>query len=268
MDFNSPTILGRTGLPVGRLGVAAAYGAPAEAFELAFERGANYFYWGATRRGGMARAIRNLTKSGKRDELVVAVQSFSRWPWWVERSLRKGLKNLGLEYADVLLLGWYNTRVPERLLDRADRLKRLGLIRHLGVSGHNRPMFARLAADERFGLFHLRYNAAHRGAETEVFPLLGPKPEARPGIVSFTATRWGQLLQEKRMPQGQAPLTASDCYRFALTPDAVDVALTGPRTMAQMEEALKTLGLGPMNMQELARARLVGDHVRANSRRG
>ncbi|MFH2218623.1 MAG: hypothetical protein ABII68_03040 [Pseudomonadota bacterium] len=31
-------ILGRTGLDIGRLGLAASYGAPAEAFEEAFER--------------------------------------------------------------------------------------------------------------------------------------------------------------------------------------------------------------------------------------
>jgi hypothetical protein len=32
-------ILGRTGLKVGPLGLAASYGAPAEAFEEAFEKG-------------------------------------------------------------------------------------------------------------------------------------------------------------------------------------------------------------------------------------
>ena len=44
--------LGRTGLNVGRLGVAASYGAPAEAFEEAFERGCNYFYIGSGRHRG------------------------------------------------------------------------------------------------------------------------------------------------------------------------------------------------------------------------
>jgi hypothetical protein len=39
-------ILGATGLTVGPLGLAASYGAPAEAFEEAFESGCNYFYLG------------------------------------------------------------------------------------------------------------------------------------------------------------------------------------------------------------------------------
>jgi hypothetical protein len=33
--------LGQTGINVGRLGVSASYGAPAEAFEEAFEKGCN-----------------------------------------------------------------------------------------------------------------------------------------------------------------------------------------------------------------------------------
>jgi hypothetical protein len=44
MDPFCATRLGKTGLKVGRLGVSAGYGAPAEAFEDAFEKGCNYFY--------------------------------------------------------------------------------------------------------------------------------------------------------------------------------------------------------------------------------
>ena len=39
-------LLGRTGLEVGRLGVAASYGVPGSALEWAFERGEDYIYWG------------------------------------------------------------------------------------------------------------------------------------------------------------------------------------------------------------------------------
>jgi hypothetical protein len=59
-DQNRFRILGRTGLKVGRLGVACSYGAPTAAFEEAFEQGVNYFYWGSRRKASMARAIRNI----------------------------------------------------------------------------------------------------------------------------------------------------------------------------------------------------------------
>ena len=68
-DFKK-RILGRTGLRVGRLGVAASYGAPAEAFEEAFEKGCNYFYCGSGRhRANMRQAIRNICSRGQRDKL-------------------------------------------------------------------------------------------------------------------------------------------------------------------------------------------------------
>jgi len=58
-------ILGGNGLKVGPLGLAASYGAPAEAFEEAFEKGCNYFYLGSGRhKAGMRQAIRNLCRQG------------------------------------------------------------------------------------------------------------------------------------------------------------------------------------------------------------
>ena len=42
MNFSEQITLGRTGLRVGRLGLASSYGAPEAAFEEAFDRGCNY----------------------------------------------------------------------------------------------------------------------------------------------------------------------------------------------------------------------------------
>ncbi|MCJ7771951.1 MAG: hypothetical protein MUP22_02335, partial [Desulfobacterales bacterium] len=74
-----PRILGNTGLSVGRLGVAGSYGAPAEAFEEAFDKGCNYFYLGSGRhRAGMKQAIRNICKKGHRVKLVIALHNYAR----------------------------------------------------------------------------------------------------------------------------------------------------------------------------------------------
>ena len=108
-------------------------------------------------------------------------------------------------------------------------------------------------------MLHVRYNAAHRGAEREVFPFL--PAEGAPGVVSYTNTRWGDLLAVRNMPAGQAPPRASDCYRFALSDPHVQVALCGPASDGQMKEALHALEAGPLDQEELARLRLIGDHV-------
>ena len=111
----------------------------------------------------------------------------------------------------------------------------------------------------RFGALHIRYNAAHAGAETDIFPHL-PKG-GRPGIVAYTATSWGQLLNARKMPSGEAPLRGRDAYRFVLGNPDFNVCMTGPRNATELDEALATLDDGPLAADELARVRRLGAHV-------
>jgi len=261
--FPSRVTLGRSGLSAGPLGVAGGYGVGARALRTAFDRGVNFFYHGSRRSAGMRDAIRELVAAGRRDELVVELQSYARWPALLERGLVKGLRELGIDHADVLLLGWYNSPPSARILERVELLRERGLFRHLAVSGHKRPSFIGFAADPRFALLHLRYNAAHAGAEHDVFPHL-PR-EGRPGIVAYTATRWGTLLKAKNMPPGESPLRARDAYRFALSNPAVDLCMSGPADDAEMDEALAALDAGPLTAGEDARVRAIGAYVHAHS---
>ena len=260
MGLKEKCVLGKTGLLAGRLGVSGGYLAPAPALEEAFERGCNYFYWGSIRAAGMRDAIRNIIARGKRDELIILLQSYSRSAALLELFLERGLRTLGVDHADVLLLGWHNQRPSESILERAEQMRQKGRFRFLAMSGHHRPTFPRLAGqDGPFDIFHVRYNAAHRGAEKDVFPLL-PEND-RPGIVTFTATRWGSLLKAKHARAGEQPLSASDCYRFVLNHPAVDVCMCGPRNRKQMQEALRALELGPLSDEEIERVRGIGDRV-------
>jgi len=63
------------------------------------------------------------------------------------------------------------------------------------------------------------------------------------------------------MPSGEKPLTAKDCYRFVLSNPAVDVCMTGARTLEMMRENLETLDSGPLSPEEMERIRRIGDHV-------
>jgi aryl-alcohol dehydrogenase-like predicted oxidoreductase len=140
-------------------------------------------------------------------------------------------------------------------------MKKKGLIRFVGLSSHNRKMLGELAGEGEFDVLHFRYNAAHRGAEIEIFPYLNEEREKRPGTVTFTATRWGQLLKAKKMPAGEKPPTAADCYRFALSNPAVDVCMSGAKTVEEMRENLALLETGPMTGAEIERMRRIGDFV-------
>jgi aryl-alcohol dehydrogenase-like predicted oxidoreductase len=258
-------VLGRTGLPVGRLGIAGGYGAPGTALEMAFERGVNYVFWGSRRTKSFGEALKRMR--AQRERIVLVVQSYTRAAGLMGWSLERALRTLGYDYTDVLLLGWWNHPVTPKIMDAARELKRRGLVRHLGVSTHHRPYVEQAASE--FDVVHFRYNAAHPGAEQDIFPHL---PEAgKPGMVSFTATSWGQLLGKggfqnmvlggHGIPKSERVPTAADCYRFVLARPEVDVCLTGPRNTAEMEQALEALRLGPMNEEELAWMRRVGRSV-------
>ena len=262
MNFNEKIILGRTNLSVGRLGLASSYGAPAAAFEEAFEKGCNYFVWNTFMKGRsneMLTAIRNIIKKGQREKIVIAMHSYGHNAMLNRIFLQRSLKALGTDYIDVMLLGYYNWRPSQWVLNGAQNLKEKHYVRYIGITGHNRSLVPRLDKERIIDVFHVRYNAVHRGAENDIFPYLDSNN--KPGIVSFTATRWGQLLDQSKMPPGEAPPSAADCYRFVLSHLSVDVTLTGPKTLEQMRENLNTLALGPMNEEELARMRKIGDYI-------
>jgi predicted aldo/keto reductase-like oxidoreductase len=253
-----PTILGRIGLKVGRMGISAAYGAPADAIEEAFERGANYLYWGALRRGMMAEGIRRLVKKN-REKMVVVIQNY--WPWakLIPKSLERALRELKTDYADILLCSTLKRRLNQRAIDQALRLKDKGLIRHLGLACHHRPRFAEVEKEKIFDVFHVRYNAVHRGAEKDVFPLLPDKDG--PGIVIFNATCHTKLLRRDYVPKSEKTPKAMDCYRFVLSHPSVHMCVTGAQSLQQVRHALKALELGRMSERELAWMQRVGDYI-------
>ena len=93
----------------------------------------------------------------------------------------------------------------------------------------------------------IRYNAAHTGAEKDIFPYLGKR---NPAIVAYTATRWRALLKRPKGWDGPV-MSATDCYRFCLHNPNVDIVLAGPKTREQLQENLNQLrNKGPLSGEE------------------
>jgi len=255
--------LGETGLRCSRIVLAASYGIGERGVETAFEHGINTFYWGSLRRAPFGAGLRSLAARG-RDDVVLMVQSYTPLASLMERSLDSALRKLGFEYADVLLLGWWNRLPPRRIRDAARRLVEKGKARAVLVSCHRRRTFADLLADPAYDAIMVRYNAAVPGAEEDVFPHLGPHADGtwpggrRTGVAAYTATCWGRLLRESRTPPGERTPTASDCYRYVLSNPHVQVCMAGPRNDAELEGALTALARGPLDEEELAWMKRVG----------
>lgn len=262
-SFVAPRALGKTGLSVSSIALGSSYGVAGRDIERAFERGVSTFLWGSRRRAGFAEGLRTL--SAHRDEMVIGIQSYTRIGFLMKPSVTSALKSLNTDYVDLLGLAWWNDVPSRRIWDAALALKERGLVRHIMVSCHHRPSFENFAKHDACEAWMLRYNAAHPGAEREVFPMFesgNANATSRPGVLAFTATRWGSLLDPSLAPKGEATPRASDCYRFALTSPHVDTCITGPRNGIELDEALVAMERGPMSDEELAWMKRVGVAVR------
>lgn len=253
--------LGRTGLTVHRLGLSATYRPGRATIHRALDAGLNYFFcFGID--GQMIRVLRDLPPRA-RQRLVIATGAYN-YLWWRQgfrRTLHKRLRQLRTDYLDVFLYLGVTARkhFPEAAQEELAALRATGQVRAVGLSTHDRALAGELAARGAVDVLMVRYNAAHRGAEQDIFPHLAAH---NPGIVSFTATRWRALLHRPRgWPRDGRVPTAGECYRFVLSNPHVDVCLTAPTSLAQFEATLAAVAAGPPAEDELAFMRTFGDVV-------
>jgi aryl-alcohol dehydrogenase-like predicted oxidoreductase len=253
--------LGRTGRRVCRLGLAASYRPGERALERALDEGVDYvFCFGLD--GQMIRVLRRLP-ADRRDRIVIATGAYN-YVWWrqdLEKTLEKRLRQLGTDYIDVFhFLGVLKEReLTPRVLEQLARLRADPRVRAVSISCHDRKLAGRLAAEGVLDCLMIRYNAAHRGAEQDIFPHLAAHD---PGVVSYTATRWTALLRRARGWAKDAPVpTAGQCYRFVLSNPHVDVCLTAPRSERELLENLAAVRQGPLTEDEMTFMRTYGDVV-------
>jgi len=162
-------------------------------------------------------------------------------------------RKLETDRLDVLLMGWVRSAwsLRESVWGAMLELKEAGAARAIGFSIHDRALANQLAHALHPDVMMIRYNAAHRGAEEEIFAKL---PHPRPGIIAYTATRWGELLIPRPDLGFPVPMRAPECYAFSLAHPAVDTVLAGVRRYAELEEdATRLAPLEPERYLEVCR---------------
>jgi aryl-alcohol dehydrogenase-like predicted oxidoreductase len=253
--------LGRTGASVFRLGLAATYRPGKRAIHEALDQGVNYlFYFGIDSQ--MISVLRERIKS-QRDRYVLATGAYN-WIWWhqnLRRTLERRLRQLGTDYIDVFhFLGVLKREeFTPQVREELESVRRSGLARGVAISTHNRQLAAELAGGGALDAIMIRYNAAHRGAEEEIFPRL---PASDPAVISYTATRWRYLTRRPGgyPKDGRVP-TPGMCYRFVLSNPSVDVCLMAPSNGRQLAENLAAVRQGPLDDGEMRFMRDFGDAV-------
>lgn len=236
----------------------------------ALEQGVNYWNW-CGHDDGMGRAIGEL--GSRRSEVVVATQvGVAGWSGdAMRRGIDQALARLNTDWLDVVTLyyvetenEWQQIVAPDGAWRALDDAKRQGLVRSIGLTTHQRPLAARWAQTGKIDLLMIRYNAAHRGAEHDVFPIT--QRQGLP-VVCFTCLRWGALLEPAvgAPDDGRAP-EARDLYRFVLSNDSVSVALTAPNGRRQLQHTLSLLDdWHALSAARRSEIEAHGDRVRASA---
>ncbi|NOY26035.1 MAG: aldo/keto reductase [Oligoflexia bacterium] len=243
---------------VMRLGLATNYGLDADGIRDAVDRGMNYLFW-TPRKSYTTPAIKDVL-ARDRDAIVLATGPTTGW-WGgnIRRFTEHTLRLLGTDYLDILQVFWVgvSSALTDSTMTELLRLRDEGKTRAIGISIHDRQRAGRLAADSDLDLLMIRYNAAHPGAEKDIFPHLVP---GRRTVTAYTSTSWRKLLKAPRRWKGEVA-TAGQCYRFGLSNPFVDVVLTGPKTREQLDENLAALQQGPMEGEEMDWMRKFGTAV-------
>ncbi len=256
--------------PPGRLGLATRGNTNLSADDVrhAVERGVTFLNWCGVP-DGMSRAVAEM--GPRRAEVTVCVQFEARTAAEAERELAAVLGELGGDRVDVLTFyyveepeEWRQIVGPGGALEFCRTARERGLVRWLGLTTHQRPLAAEVARSGLLDLLMIRYNAAHRGAEAEVFPVTAGTGMP---VVVYTCLRWGALLRPTPDdPPGFAVPPAPAWYRFALQHPAVTVALMAPDDRAELEEDLTVLdAAGPLSAEEYEALAAHGRRVRRHA---
>jgi aryl-alcohol dehydrogenase-like predicted oxidoreductase len=246
------------GKRVHRYGISASYGLDETGVREAIDLGANYLFWSPAKKF-LKTVIKDVVMKDRERFMLATGPILGYFAGSVRRSVEKALRASGSDYIDVVQVFWAGrmSALSRAVVGELVKLRSEGKARAIGVSIHDRKRAAKLAAQGPLDFFMIRYNAAHPGAETDIFPHL---PARKPIIAAYTATSWTKLLRPPKGWTGPAA-SAGDCFRFCLSNPNVDLVVSAPKTAAQMRENMKVLERGPLSDEEMARMRALGKAV-------
>ena len=266
VNFSDRVPLGATGIQVSKLALSLTYRPGKDAVKMALDSGVNLFF-GYGFDSHFTSAFRNKVKANRGD-FVLATGAYNLI-WGhpnLRKTLEKRLRQLGTDYIDIFLfLGVMKPQqCPDSVLEELARFRQEGKVRAIGISGHDRKFAGQLARDGKVDVLMARYNAAHRGAEEDIFPHLASHGV---GILSYTATRWTELVRRPgKWPKDEPYPTAPQCYRFVLSNPNVSACQTAPSNMMQLRENLSVLNQGPLADDEMQLLKRAGDMVHAKKK--
>lgn len=230
MAYNIPRIiLGQTGLEVTRLGIGGAYCESVEGYQIAIDCGINYLDTARLYREGEDEKVVGKAIKGRRDRIILATKTLRRDAEGAREDLETSLKLLGTDYIDIYQMHNLNTQSDREqalgnkgAIDTFYRARDEGLIRFIGVTGHDWVQIQEAIETGIFDTVLCWYNCAMRQPETTVFP---EAKKHNMGVIVMNASRNDKLFDDPEAPASE------QFYRYVLDNDSVHLTIMGLRNV-------------------------------------
>jgi aryl-alcohol dehydrogenase-like predicted oxidoreductase len=228
MAYNLPrTVLGRTGLTVTRFGIGGAYCKTADLYRTALDCGINYVDTARSYRDGEDEKVIGQAIRGRRDDLILATKTLQRDAEGARKELETSLRLLGVDYIDIYQLHHLNTQAereqalgPGGAIETVQKAREEGLIRFIGVTGHDWVQMQEAVATGLFDTVLCWYNCAMKEPEDTLFPEALVR---NAGVIVMNASRNDKLFNDPDAPSHE------QFYRYVLSHEAVHVTIRGLR---------------------------------------
>jgi aryl-alcohol dehydrogenase-like predicted oxidoreductase len=205
---------------------------------------------------------------------------------YLRESVERSLKRLSRDWIDVYLLHnpLASTMTSAEVVDALLELKRQGKIAHWGVSAGDADV-GRAALLKGAEVIELAYNLLN---SSDLHRLAGEVMVAGAGVLARSTLAYGLLAAQwpqdhefgpgdhradrwtkpelarrleqiaafRFLVQGDVTTMRSAAVRYVLSSSLVASAVLGPRTVSQLEDVVREVGVGPLYLRDAALARI------------
>ncbi len=268
MAYDLPTtVLGRTGLHVTRLGIGGGYCDSADGYRAALDCGVTYVDTAHNYRDGEDEKTIGQAIKGRRDDVVIATKSQVRDAAGARADLETSLRSLAVDHIDIWQLHFVDTPADREqvlaaggALETGLRAREQGLVRFVGVTGHNWDQVGINVATGHFDTVLCWYNCSMPEPEMLVFP---EALRRNTGVVLMQTTRHDRLYSESGYP------AEADFYRYVFGTPGVNVALMGLRNLERFQRVARDLAeRDALCPDERGVVAMYGARMRAQGRMG